>query len=47
MARNLGCIPTPHINAGIDDFAKTVLNGTFEDTEFLCRLADSLAERKN
>ena len=25
MARNPGCIPTPHINAGIDDFAKTVL----------------------
>ena len=31
----------------LTDFAKTVLNGTFEDTEFLCRLADSLAERKN
>lgn len=30
----------------LTDYAKTVLNGIFENTEFLCRLADSLAERK-
>ncbi len=31
----------------LTEFAKTVLSEAFEDTQFLCELADSLANRKN
>ena len=33
--------------ARLTDFAKNVLGEAFEDTAFLCALADSLADRKN
>ena len=33
--------------ARLTDFAKNVLGEAFEDTDFLCALADSLADRKN
>jgi len=31
----------------LTDFAKNVLSEAFEDTAFLCDLADSLAQRKS
>ena len=33
--------------ARLTDFAKNVLGEAFEDTAFLCAMADSLADRKN
>ena len=33
--------------ARLTDFAKNVLGEAFDDTAFLCALADSLADRKN